>query len=76
MNTKRMSKEQQKQLLNFTEKSVNTAMDKLYKISEYQSILESAYKKIGKRWAENYKAEFDTQFNLLVSGRKTLKELI
>jgi hypothetical protein len=73
---KKMSASQQKQLLDYAEKSVNTAMDKLYKISEYQSILESAYKKIGKRWVDNYKAEFDTEFNMMVSGRKTLKDLL
>lgn len=75
-NYKKMSKEQQDKLLKYTEQSVNTAMDKLYKLSEYQSILEKAYLKIGKLVSENYKAEFDTAFNEMVSGRKTLKDLL
>jgi hypothetical protein len=73
---KKMSPAQQKQLLDYADKATKAAFDKITVMGNIKARLDKFYARIGKEVIEGMKKDFDTEFNLLVSGKSTLKDIL
>jgi hypothetical protein len=71
-----MSKEQLSELVKYAETQTNKSMDRIIDYGNVKARLDKFYSKIGKEYIKKLYEDFDTEYNLLISGRKTLKELI